>query len=263
MTSPKKIEANRRNGQKSRGPKTKEGRDVSRMNALKHGLCAQKLVVFDEDPKELDNLRRELFKALDPADAFEVVLVENIVMAQWHLRRSHRAQADLFTRLGGNEELGGVFDGAPAQVAALQRYCGGIERSLHRNVAALERRQARRRGEAVPVPMSIVLTEANEPDEAPVAPAKARRTRDAGGHQISFAYPSAPYKSAAVESGPTGILGTQTTAHDGALTDQQNCETNPPAVEKGQSKCAVTPADTPESASIEIDPSGPSKKEVS
>ena len=42
MTSEKKAEANRRNALKSTGPKTPEGKDAVRLNALKHGLLSQR-----------------------------------------------------------------------------------------------------------------------------------------------------------------------------------------------------------------------------
>ena len=49
MTSERKIEANRRNAQRSTGPKTEEGKDKVRLNALKHGLCAETIVLPHED----------------------------------------------------------------------------------------------------------------------------------------------------------------------------------------------------------------------
>ncbi|RUL81179.1 hypothetical protein, partial [Tautonia sociabilis] len=46
--SPKQIEANRRNAQRSTGPRTPEGKARSRRNGLKHGLAAEVLVPEDD-----------------------------------------------------------------------------------------------------------------------------------------------------------------------------------------------------------------------
>jgi hypothetical protein len=54
-----RAEASRRNGAKSRGPKTLEGKARSAQNALKHGLRAQKYVVPpDENAAEFAASRR-------------------------------------------------------------------------------------------------------------------------------------------------------------------------------------------------------------
>jgi hypothetical protein len=41
MASQRQIAANRRNGEKSRGPRTQQGKAHPRMNALRHGLATK------------------------------------------------------------------------------------------------------------------------------------------------------------------------------------------------------------------------------
>ncbi len=44
MTSIRQIEANRRNSQKSTGPRTEAGKQASRCNAVRHGLTAETVI---------------------------------------------------------------------------------------------------------------------------------------------------------------------------------------------------------------------------
>ena len=56
----KQLAANGRNAQKSTGPKTPEGRAISKMNALKHGILSKEVLVrglnIHESSRELDAL---------------------------------------------------------------------------------------------------------------------------------------------------------------------------------------------------------------
>ena len=62
-----RAEASRKNGARSRGPKTPEGKARSARNALKHGLRAQKYVVLpDEDATEFAALEAALIDELAP-----------------------------------------------------------------------------------------------------------------------------------------------------------------------------------------------------
>ena len=88
-----KLAANRRNAQKSTGPRSAEGKRVSSRNAVTHGLRAETLVLLDEDPQALDD-RREAWRAcLLPGDDVEERLVDSAVVHTWLQDRARRAQA--------------------------------------------------------------------------------------------------------------------------------------------------------------------------
>ena len=72
MTSEKQIKANRNNAQKSTGPKTAEGKEIVRYNALGHGLRAETVLLLPgEDSEELSNLSEQLRTELEPVGALE------------------------------------------------------------------------------------------------------------------------------------------------------------------------------------------------
>ena len=84
-----RAEASRRNGAKSRGPKTEEGRARSAQNALKHGMRAQKhLVLPDEDGAEFAALETALVAELAPVGALQTVLARRVAVAAWRLARA-------------------------------------------------------------------------------------------------------------------------------------------------------------------------------
>jgi hypothetical protein len=93
MASEAQIEANRRNALFSTGPRTADGKSVSRGNALRHGLAAHQVVAFDERHADFAAFYDDMRVALAPADAFEEALVERIAIASWRLRRVWRAEA--------------------------------------------------------------------------------------------------------------------------------------------------------------------------
>ena len=60
MTSARKAEANRQNALKSTGPKTPEGKDAIRLNALSHGLLSKEILLPGEDEEALRELAERL-----------------------------------------------------------------------------------------------------------------------------------------------------------------------------------------------------------
>ena len=100
--SPRKLEANRRNAQKSTGPKTAQGKARSSRNAMKHGLLACHLILHDdlyEDPAEFDQLFDELVAGFAPQTPAERLLVERIAACYWRLRRALRFETQAVAKL--------------------------------------------------------------------------------------------------------------------------------------------------------------------
>ena len=112
MTSDKQAEANRRNALKSTGPKTPEGKDAVRLNAVKHGLLAQDILLPGEDEAALKALGERMRTELQPVGELESLLVERIIAAQWRLRRLGRVETGIFA-----EELSGGWARAAGRSA--------------------------------------------------------------------------------------------------------------------------------------------------
>ncbi len=76
MTSSKQVQANRRNALKSTGPKTAEGKATVRLNAMKHGLLSQEVLLPGEDEAAFAELGERLRAELQPVGELESMLVE-------------------------------------------------------------------------------------------------------------------------------------------------------------------------------------------
>jgi hypothetical protein len=179
MTSAKKAQANRQNALKSTGPKTPEGKASVRHNALKHGLLAQEVLLQEEDEEALRELDERLRSELRPEGEIEDLLVEQIVAAQWRLRRMRRVEAGVFDWESssaarsaadslnpllapipeGTSMVGLSFirDANSANAfSKLSRYETAIERSLYKALHELQRLQAARRAEGnVSPPLAV------------------------------------------------------------------------------------------------------------
>jgi len=97
MTSDSKAEANRQNALKSTGPKTLEGKTAVRLNAVKHGLLSDQVLLPNEDEDALSELSDRLRAELQPEGELENLLMDRITAATWRLRRLGRVEAGIFT----------------------------------------------------------------------------------------------------------------------------------------------------------------------
>lgn len=96
MTSLKQIEANRLNTQKSTGPRTAEGKQRSRCNALRHGLTAETVIAALENAADYRAFEANIASDYNPRSASERELVLRLASLLWRLRRSTRIETGLF-----------------------------------------------------------------------------------------------------------------------------------------------------------------------
>ena len=95
MTKEGRAEIARKNGAKSKGPKTESGKARSSRNALKTGEHARNLSVFNPDASVLCNENRDDFKQLLtelieiylPINQLALSIVKSIAIARWQLER--------------------------------------------------------------------------------------------------------------------------------------------------------------------------------
>src|SRR5229473_509923 len=95
MTSAHQLEANRRNALKSTGPRTINGKETSRRNALRHGLTAETLLEPLEDPESYRAFEAAIVAEYLPQTAVEQELVHRLASLFWRLRRATSIETGL------------------------------------------------------------------------------------------------------------------------------------------------------------------------
>jgi hypothetical protein len=105
VISQAKLEANRRNAQRSIGPRTEKGKQCSSLNPVTHGLRAETLVLLDEDPQVLEDRTAAWRACLLPRDEVELSVVDDAVEYAWVQDLARRAHA---ARLAANIANAGI-----------------------------------------------------------------------------------------------------------------------------------------------------------
>jgi hypothetical protein len=124
MSTPQRTEINRANSQHSTGPKTAAGKKQSSLNALRHGLTGQIVVMPTED---LHAYRLHLTSFTDeyhPKGATEAHLVQALADASWRLNRVAALETNLLT-LGITS--GSAFTDAPQQIQDAMSIVAALE----------------------------------------------------------------------------------------------------------------------------------------
>ncbi len=92
MSSEKKILANRRNAQKSTGPRTRAGKAAASKNSIKHGLLAHQTIISSENQADFCKERDRILSDLVPESPMESMLAERVVVLSWRLKRIDHIQ---------------------------------------------------------------------------------------------------------------------------------------------------------------------------
>src|SRR6266699_1148303 len=95
MTTARQLEANRGNALKSTGPRTINGKQASRRNALRHGLTAETLIEPLEDPESYRAFEAAIVGEYLPHSPVENELVHRLASLFWRLRRATSIETGL------------------------------------------------------------------------------------------------------------------------------------------------------------------------
>src|SRR5262245_6358721 len=96
MSTLKQVHANRLNALQSTGPKTSQGKERSRCNAIRHGLTAETVIVGLEDADDYEAFEATVISDYDAESAVERELVLRLASVLWRLRRATGIETGLF-----------------------------------------------------------------------------------------------------------------------------------------------------------------------
>jgi len=110
MPTEAQLLANRRNGAKSRGPVTDEGKTLAKLNAVIHGLRAQQVLLRTEDLSEFETFQEGMRTDLEPVGSLENFLFSQIVGYAWRLRRCQGIEGSVLAQRMGEEKVHRAYE---------------------------------------------------------------------------------------------------------------------------------------------------------
>jgi len=155
-----RAEINRRNSLLSTGPKTPEGKQRSSLNALRHGLTSQVVVMTTEDHDAYRTHLRAFTSEHQPKGATESQLVQALADAAWRLNRVSALETNLLTLGVLHEDLwhhettyemrealgvAKVLESHTKALATLSLHGQRLSRQFERTLALLQKLQSDRR----------------------------------------------------------------------------------------------------------------------
>jgi len=122
-----RLRANRENAKKSTGPRTPEGKQRSALNATRHGILAQVILLPKEDLSAYNEFTTDYAAALNPVGTVEIQLAHACADLQFRLHRMAAAEHNLFAI--GHEENGDNWNTGDSESHAALTFADTLRRS--------------------------------------------------------------------------------------------------------------------------------------
>ena len=103
ICSQARIDANRRNAQASTGPRTQQGKERSRANALKHAICA--VIVVPESVDAVQARAVELYNAFKPYTGYQAWNIDRAAILTIRIERVERMERRVRDKISLRAEL--------------------------------------------------------------------------------------------------------------------------------------------------------------
>jgi len=180
MATPAQLSANRANAQRSTGPRSVEGKSVSRFNALKHGVDAASITLPGEDPAAYQALAGAYDETYPLHTVMHRFLVDSMIRADWQKKRLQTLEADLIRKLLADTPDASLLDIMMSEtpgarlLARTQRQIAAHERAwfrAHRELVRLSNCLAAAQQEGYQLPEVSVDPEISESAERTQSPA--------------------------------------------------------------------------------------------
>ena len=144
---------NRANSRHSTGPRTEAGKQRAKLNALRHGLTSQSVLLPNESPGAYQKHVQEFLDEYQPKGPTERQLVQELIDTSWRLNRVPSLEAELLARAANppTEQAAIHFDIVDANhaIGLLSLYSNRLSRQFHKALDHLRDLQATRREQRI------------------------------------------------------------------------------------------------------------------
>ncbi len=146
-----RAEINKANAQRSTGPKSRAGKEKSSLNALRHGLTGQVVVMPAEDLQAYQRHLQSFTGEYNPKGPTEAHLVQALADTSWRLNRVASLETNLLNLVAVGEgiqdalAIAAALESHSKALANLSIHSQRLSRQFERTVAQLRDLQQTRR----------------------------------------------------------------------------------------------------------------------